>query len=1149
MAAPATPAPSRKPASRSGRPGTASAAPAPPLPTPAPLKQQAEPTLDFTTPPEIVRVVAEGERLSFGHLFNPAFAAEISQIDPLPHQRIAVYDHMLRQPHLRFLLADDAGAGKTIMAGLYIREMLSRRLLRRVLIVPPAGLVGNWRRELLTLFNLPFRIISGADARDGNPFIGEDSDRLIAKLDTLAGDKMFSRLRDPNVNPYDLVIFDEAHKLSADRGNDMRVRKTDRYRLAEALAGAPGLDHGWRLPWHAQHLLLLTATPHMGRDYPYYALWRLLDPQVLSTPEAFKAYPPEHRRCHFIRRTKEEMVKLDGKPLYPTRISDTHGYDLSQGEVSEQSLYDETTDYLRHVYNRAKLLNRSAARLAMSVFQRRLASSTYALFRSLERRMEKLQALIRDVQQGRLTMEQLTLLQRQIADQGEAALDSKTADEENPKGQAEENETDEDRLMQGVVAASLVELCEELKQVTDLRDLAEKVHQAGTDSKYEKLRDLLTAPEYANEKFIVFTEHRDTLTFLVRSLEGMGYTGQVAQIHGGMDYPEREEQVEHFRTPASQGGARFLIATDAAGEGINLQFCWIMINYDIPWNPARLEQRMGRIHRYLQKHDPVVILNLVAPKTREGKVLKTLLDKMEKIRKELHSDKVYDVIGRVFAGVSIRQYMEQAITDGADEVAHTLDGRLTKEQVAALAAREKSLYGSGGDVARELPRLRDALSHETYCRLLPGYVRQFIESSAPLLNLRVDGDLSAAFSFSATKPGALDALLPALEQYPAPQCGHLTLERPAERRQAVWVHPGEPVFEQYRRLLADRFGPAARRGAIFVDPTAEKPYLFHLATTAVVRHADPAFPDLAHPATVECRLLGVKQAEGSDIALCPVEHLLLLKGGAGLPAAAQRLAAAAEPQRKLALAFLSEEAHARATARQTALQAELPEREQFLRRGFDYQEAELATTRAALVTKAHGGSKGAALELARVKDAQQQLAARRDQALATLRREPELIAPGPVQFIAHALVVPSADPADKERYDAQVELVAMTVARAHEEAEGAKVRDVHTPELARAAGLPDNPGFDLLSLRKDGTERGIEVKGRADTGEVEVTANEWAKACNMRQGYWLYAVYDCATPTPRLARVQDPFTILLAKAKGSVLISPHDILAASLTPP
>ena len=195
-------------------------------PTPVAAAPKPEPTLDFTTPSEIVRVVAEGERLSFGHLFNPAFAAEISQIDPLPHQRIAVYDHMLRQPHLRFLLADDAGAGKTIMAGLYIREMLSRRLLRRVLIVPPAGLVGNWRRELLTLFNLPFRIITGADARDGNPFIGEDSDRIIAKLDTLAGDKMFSRLHEPNVTPYDLVIFDEAHKLS--RGPHMATSLVSR---------------------------------------------------------------------------------------------------------------------------------------------------------------------------------------------------------------------------------------------------------------------------------------------------------------------------------------------------------------------------------------------------------------------------------------------------------------------------------------------------------------------------------------------------------------------------------------------------------------------------------------------------------------------------------------------------------------------------------------------------------------------------------------------------------------------------------------------------------------------------------------------------------------------------------------------------------
>jgi hypothetical protein len=180
------------------------------------------------------------------------------------------------------------------------------------------------------------------------------------------------------------------------------VRKTDRYRLAEAIAGVRGLDRQWRLPWSATHLLLLTATPHMGKDYPYYALWRLLEPEVLATTDAFAEFPPERRRQHFIRRTKEEMVRLDGKPLYPTRVSDTLGYALTQGDISEQRLYDETTEYMQLVYNKAKMLNRSAARLAMSVFQRRLASSTFALLRSFERRIERLDGLSDAVQAGEL---------------------------------------------------------------------------------------------------------------------------------------------------------------------------------------------------------------------------------------------------------------------------------------------------------------------------------------------------------------------------------------------------------------------------------------------------------------------------------------------------------------------------------------------------------------------------------------------------------------------------------------------------------------------------------------------------------------------------------------------------------------------------
>ena len=1108
-------------------------------------KEKPPSILDFTAQPEIVKVLAEGERLSFGHLMNPAFATEISSIDPLPHQRIAVYDHMLHQARLRFLLADDAGAGKTIMSGLYIREMLSRRLMHRILIVTPAGLLGNWRRELLTLFNLPFHIVTSADARADNPFIGEAGDQIIISVDTLASSRMFARLREPNVVPYDLVIFDEAHKLAADRGNDLRVRKTDRYCLAEALAGARSQIEHWRLGWSAHHLLLLTATPHMGKDYPYYALWRLLEPEMLATPEAFDEYPSEQRRAHFIRRTKEEMVFLDGRPLYPKRISDTLGYELSQGEVSEQTLYDETTAYLRYVYNKAKMLNREAARLAMSVFQRRLASSTYALLRSFERRIGKLDKLIADVQDGKLTADQLVTLQQRIFEEDDV-LDSKTADDEADEEGHEENEIAEENLLQGVVAASLTDLQAEKEQVKQLLDLARKVHGGGHESKFEKLREVFTDSRFSGDRLIVFTEHRDTLEFLVKRLGGMGYAGQIAQIHGGMHYLQREEEVERFRKPVIQGGARFLICTDAAGEGINLQFCWIMINYDVPWNPARLEQRLGRIHRYGQKHDPVVIMNLVAPSTREGKVLKVLLDKLEKIRKELQSDKVFDCIGRIFEGVSIKRYMELAVTEDADDVARQLDGRLTKEQVEALAEREKSLYGTGGDVAKDLPRLRANMEQEVYLRLLPGYVRQYMQQVAPLVDIGIEGDMDGVFSLRPLRLGAMDPLFSVLELYPEKSRDSLSVVRPLERKEVIWLHPGEPVFERFRALASERLADVGKRGAIFVDPSAPKPYLFHLALLSIARKADPELAALAQAEILDCRLVGVRKYEGSEIAACPVEHLLLLKGGHGLPASAQRLAVTAAEAKELARSYLAERiGRELALERKKALAGSVPEREGLIRRGFDYQEAELAAARARHSEKARSGNRKAIEALEDVKRQQRELSKRRENALAVLRREPELIAPGPVTFVVHALVVPSSDPADIEQHDANVEMVAMQMAQAYEETDGAQVIDVHTPELAGKAGLPDNPGFDLLSVRPGNGKRAIEVKGRAETGDIEVSANEWAKACNMRQGYWLYAVYNCGTPSPHLIRVQDPFGNLLAKVKGSVLISAGQVMDAS----
>ncbi len=1115
------------------------------------------PSMDFSADPNAVSAVAEAHRLAYGHLFNPAFATETSLIDPLPHQRIAVYEQMLQQAPLRFLLADDAGAGKTIMTGLYVCEMLSRRLIRRVLIVPPAGLVGNWEREMRILFRLPFRIISGADARAGNPFLGSESNLVIVSIDTLAGERMFSHLKDRQTDAYDLVVFDEAHKLSADRQPDFRIRKTDRYKLAEAIAGAGSDGDSWSLHWSAQHLLLLTATPHMGKDDPYYFLWRLLLPDTLSTGNAFDTFPRESRRRHFIRRTKEEMVHFDGSPLYPQRNCDTLSYDLSQGRESEQELYNETTEYIRYYYNRAGVLNRSAARLAMSVFQRRLASSTYALMRSFERRKEKLEGLIDDIRNGRLTEEQLARHQRRLDDLDDA-FETRTADEDAvSEDDVEQHEEFENKVLGGTVAVNLSELEAERLKVEVLLDRARNRLEAGEESKFEKLREVLRDPKYINEKIIVFTEHRDTAEFLVRRLEGLGFTGRVALIHGGLPYQERERLVEFFRRPVTEGGASYLVATDAAGEGINLQFCWLMVNYDIPWNPARLEQRMGRIHRYGQEHDPVVIVNLVAGGTREGRVLKTLLDKLEAMRRQLQSDKVFDVVGRLFKGLSMRDYLEQAVIGDANTAAERLDGNLTEEQVRALEQKERVLFGEGGDVRRRLAHLNNEAEQENYRRLLPGYVRRFVEKAAPLLDLRIEGDLEETFVLVPNRPRVADALLSALEVYSEEVRDRLTVYKPTNRENAVWLHPGEPVFDCISASILGRFGRDGLSGAVFIDPYATEAYLFHIALVSVEQYgqANTGATDLLDnrgdgetaPKLLESRLVGLRQSSDGAVEESPVERLLLLRGVKGFTPSRVPLATRARVMAFVAENFAREEVmeHLAQVHRQRRLD-DLPTRMEFVNRGFDFQTAELAAARSRLTEKARAGNRYANAQLTKVKERQRSLTASRTRRLAELQAEADHIRAGEVEFLVHALVVPAQGPEEVERYNAEVEAIAVQVATAYEERFDADVTDVSRPELARRAGLTDWPGFDLRS-RRPAEERAIEVKGRASSGNVEMSENEWARACNLRNEYWLYVVFDCATPHPRLVRVCDPFAKLLVRSRESFAytITPSAVIEAA----
>ena len=742
--------------------------------------------------------------------------------------------------------------------------------------------------------------------------------------------------------------------------------------------------------------------------------------------------------------------------------------------------------------------------------------------------------MLTEIREGRLSEDRLSRAQRRLDDLDDE-FETRTADEDaRPDDDGERHETFEERALGATVAVSLAELEAELLKVESLLAMARSRVAGADESKFETLREVLRDPRFGDHKLIVFTEHRDTAEFLVRRLEGLGFAGHVALIHGGLPYQERARQVEFFRRSTVEGGASYLVATDAAGEGINLQFCWLMVNYDIPWNPARLEQRMGRIHRYGQEHDPVIIVNLVAGGTREGRVMKTLLDKLEAIRRQLRSDKVFDVVGRLFEGVSVRDYLEQAVTEDRDGDTERLDGRLTEEQVLALERRERLLYGEGGDVRRRVADLAGDVEQEQFVRLLPGYVRCFVEKAAPLLDLRIEGDVEDTFSLAPRGSGAADALLPAIETYAPTARNRLTVYKPESREQVSWLHPGEPVFDSILASILGRFGDHALRGAVFVDPYATEPYLFHLAVVNVIQSG--AVSDGREHATsdrlLESRLIGLRQSSDGNVEESPVERLLLQRGAEDFAPSRVPLASRAREMIRAAADYAGEEvAEQLVGTHRQRLTAQLPSRVEFVSRGFDFQAAELAALRARLTAQARDGARHAPAELTRVKEGQRKLAATRTRRLAELHEEADSVCAGDVEFLLHALIVPADDPEERERYDTEVEAAAVRVATAFEEGFGAEVTDVSRPTHARRAGLSAWPGFDLLSIHATGERRCIEVKGRAGTGSVEVSDNEWAKACNLREEYWLYVVYDCATPRPRLLRVQDPFTRLLVGSR------------------
>ena len=1069
----------------------------------------------FRADAELVRLVAEGYRLEHAYLFNPIFATETSLIDLLPHQFIAVYRYLLREPRLRFLLADDAGAGKTIMTGLYVREMLLRRLVRRVLIVPPAGLVGNWQRELANLFRLRFRILSSADARDENPFEDDRNNLAIISMDTLWREPMRSYLE--QAPPYDLVVFDEAHKLSAWRDNDLSVHTSKRYEVADFIAR------------QGHHLLLLSATPHMGKDDPYYFLWRLLEPVLLSSREAFDRLTPKQKSHHLLRRMKEEMRTLSGDLLYKQRRSELAVFPLTP---SEQELYDAVTEYCQTYFNLAKATNRAAAGLAMSMLQRRLASSSYAILRSLERRAERLAQELAQIEQSSHALTAFATQQEQLP--ADNPLDEKTGDEEEPSDGFEENELAEQRVAGATAARTVEDLRVELKQVRMLCELARDIYTAGQESKFEELRKAIEA--HPDTKILIFTEHRDTMQFLIERLRGMGHEGRIAHIDGSMGFEEREREVEFFRDP---NGARYMVATDAAGEGINLQFCWLLINYDIPWNPARLEQRMGRVHRYKQTHD-VLLVNVVAKETREGRVLGVLLDKLETIRRELGSDKVFDSITDRFKGLSLQKLIEQAVLTGnVDEAVNAVDDALTASTMQRDLEAERARVESS-EVRALLDGVRADLDAAEMKRMMPAYVRGFFEAACRRLGMDIVGDVNAVFHLAQPH----DAVQRALEtNYPAALGDKLTFRRDlalpldAARPEAVYLHPGEAVFDTVLNLFMARAASEGERGAVFFDAEATEPSIFSLVKVPIVQTRDPGHiaAESQHETLAEV-LVGMRRYADGRCEEVPAHQLMTLLLGEPADAAQipDGLLAVADDLAPVEAFVYEQRALPRLNGLRDEAEARIPERTRQLTAAFNLREAELAQQYGLLKQAVARNEPAARTKLERCQQEMARIEDQRAAAMAIIQEEPAGIELGSLQLYARAAVLSIAREEAERRRDREVEQVAVRIAWRYEEAHHGVVEDVSDPQLKN--------GYDLLSTRPDEPARFIEVKGRARVGEVELTPNEWAQAVNHGDRYWLYVVYNCDSPDPSLRIIRNPASQEIAQAKGGVIIDAADIL-------
>jgi len=1051
--------------------------------------------------PAKFRLGIEALRLKLAYEYDPYFSLSIARVDPLPHQLEAVYEYFIKLPRIRFLLADDPGAGKTIMAGLLIKELKIRGLIKRTLVVAPANLCFQWQRELKEKFRENFEIIKGDVLRANygtNPW--QERNQVITSISwvSVIEDARESLLR----STWDLIIVDEAHKMSAYSSD----KKTYAYKLGEELSK------------NTDHYLLMTATPHKGDPKNFCLFLELLDKDVYGDIKSLEEAMRRNSAPFYLRRTKDALVKFPDpntgqvEKIFTKRDVYTVSFELDQDEYD---FYDALTRYVEDQSIKASeddSPQNRALGFTMAMLQRRFASSIYAARRSLERMRDRRQRILDDP-----------------ASYKKEQLEKKLPEDFDDLTEEEQQDIIKE-LEEVIIDPDPPVLREEILQLNKLIDYAILLEKREVESKLTKLKSILIDLGIFKDpkaKIIIFTEHKDTLDYLAGDgKEGRPYGKlrewglKVSQIHGSMKIGDRDTPgTRLYAEREFKEETQVLVATEAAGEGINLQFCWLMINYDIPWNPVRLEQRMGRIHRYGQEHD-CLIHNFVASNTREGQVLEKLLERLKTIRDELGTDQVFDVIGEVFPSNSLEKMFREMYvkkknpSDILERIVKDVDAdkfrKITHSTLEGLAKKELNLSVIIGKNAEAKER-----------RLVPEIIEDFFIKASPLSNINPKIVKAGEHIYRIGKVPR--NLLPLGDQL-EPMFGKLgreyqniVFDKEYLKKEPTleWVTPGHPLFEVVREDVLNKVKDELRKGTIFYDLHSKDPYRLDVFSASICDGTKKEIhkrlfvvqTDLNGNMTVRQPTIFLDLSIGDINTSIPDDSKLPSKNDVETTLIEKAL----KP-------FLEEIMISR--------QKEIDIITQYIKISLNELIHKQNIYLGDLLNQQQSGEKSHHIPalISQAESHLDELNNRLEKRLTELKMERNCMIDN-IEHIARAWVLPhpertSPDIASIVR-DEEIEKIAVHKVKEYEESQGWVVESVEK----------ENRGFDLISRKPHPHDdktfievKFIEVKGRATIGEVALTTNEYKTAERLQKDYWLYVVYNCASK-PEIHRIQDPIRL------------------------